>query len=135
MGEDVLLYWVRQPSVPQDVALQRVGPFVAAWDSVALERLCECTGLGYECALFDTDDARDACRRHAIEVALLAAVGVLYEQHRRDVVHFLDSAGADWLFTGGLSWGDAPTDAAEPFYLLDMSGFDVVLLEDDWVAG
>lgn len=123
MGADLLLEFVKAPRVSRLVALERVPLFVAAMDRDEL-----LTGVGYL-----TGDKPEPEIAAGVLAALLAsAVGVMYEERRRDVACWVDSAGAEWFVTGGMSWGDDPTDAFNPFSVLAFTGFDAVLADPDW---
>lgn len=72
------------------------------------------------------DDARATLRQEV----MVAMEAVYFKASREVALVTLD--GRDWLFTGGLSHGDHPTDIASSFYLLEELGqfFDPITHEE-----
>lgn len=54
-----------------------------------------------------------------IREALELAIGMVVNDDRRDTARMF-LGGSYWCFTGGMSWGDDPTDAWGPLQLLAM---------------
>lgn len=129
MGADMLVEFVRAPSVTHDVALERVPLFIGA--ATPLDLVASAEYLSYLTAGEEPDLSLEGAAG-LVAGLLVLALTVLYEERRRDVIRFTDSAGAEWLVTGGMSWGDDPTDAFNPFHVLAFTGFDVVLADPAW---
>ena len=72
--------------------------------------------------LWKLDDLVNIKIRNMVKAKLKEAVGELFSDHyRRDVaaVHLHDRG---YLMTGGMSWGDLPTEACDIINLIDHSG-------------
>ena len=106
MGADFILY-----AVPAcEITAQRHEILKQRLDTLADEELAELV-----CEYGDTDEARQRVRQ-AIDF-LVGAAG------RRDVADFcLPGMPYALLTTGGLSWGDFPTDAACEFAMISSCG-------------
>jgi hypothetical protein len=72
--------------------------------------------------LFKIDSLKKSLKKDiAIEILQEALDEVIYSQSRRDVGHmFLDHKW--WLISGGMSWGDTPTEAMNYIDILDSAG-------------
>jgi hypothetical protein len=67
-------------------------------------------------SMVTTDDERESLRKRGVEALDYLADG------GRDWCDFTDSAGVIWWHSGGMSWGDNPTEAFQHIYALDMIG-------------
>ena len=76
--------------------------------------------------LFKVDSLRETFKKEIADEMINEAIEeVIYCGSRRDVGHlFLE--GRWWAISGGMSWGDAPTDAMRYIDILEVSG----ILED-----
>ncbi len=112
MGADFLLYAVPKCQMtPKRLHLASQAVRDMSNDLI-LEYLEQNEGLQYA-----EEDRETACRDYRKQ--LLLDVEFLQDPFTRDVVD-LDLVGCDraYLFTGGMSWGDTPSDAAEIFQRL-----------------
>ena len=120
MGADMLLEVIRVPVVSKDTALARVPDFVASMTDDELASVCNYLTGG---------DGSAA----TVAGLLVRAVNVVYEERRRDVAWWRDGVtGVEYFITGGMSWGDSPSEAFDAFSVLTFTDFDVVLCDPDW---
>jgi len=93
-------------------------------DQLSDERLDRVWGLQTGDAPENDEDRKDEDRK-AVRLFLKEAVDVACSD-RRDLGWFQDSDDQYWLITGGMSWGDDPTDAYQYIMAIAESGIDVM---------
>ena len=72
--------------------------------------------------LFKIDDLEGYFVRKMTEDMLRDALSeVIFEENRRDIAHIM-LEHKWWIISGGMSWGDAPTEAMNAIDILDSSG-------------
>jgi hypothetical protein len=79
------------------------------------------TGLSEE-HLFELPDIRSYFAQEIMKEMIQGALDeIIYFKDRRDICHvLLDHKW--WIISGGMSWGDSPTEAMSSIDLLDASG-------------
>lgn len=122
MGAD-FVFAITPVGVPEDVARQRIA-------------VVPRSDLGYIADVLFGEDSRLMSDEDFQEIRdyLHEAVDVVYqalEGERRDAGWWKDPEGLPYVVTGGMTWGDDPTDAWRPVMAFDMAelGIDTVQSE------
>jgi ribosome-associated translation inhibitor RaiA len=89
------------------------------WDEEVRDRIDERFGEEH---LFKLDDIKNSFKKEiAQELIKEALEEVIYSQGRRDTGHmFLEHRW--WVISGGMSWGDEPTEAMRYIDIIEESG-------------
>jgi len=104
--------------ISNDIAHSILEEFHHDWGGEVRERIEERLG---EQHLFGLNDITNTFKKEmAQEIINEALEEVVYDQNRRDIGHmFLEHRW--WLVSGGMSWGDPPTDAMRYIDIIDES--------------
>lgn len=80
---------------------------------------------------FDDVPGMELDARLVLRNSIMRALEEVFVAHNRETVEF-ELGGRTYVFSGGLSWGDPPTDAYEQIELLDQSGVTskIITLEE-----
>ena len=70
----------------------------------------------------DEYEGDDDALRQAVKDKIIAALASVYDT-RRDVSDIRCDCGLEYIVTGGMSWGDPPTDSYDDIAFLDQIGF------------
>jgi hypothetical protein len=70
--------------------------------------------------LWKLDDLTSIKIKSMIRRRIREAVGEVFDSYRRDVAH-MHLHGRNYLMTGGMSWGDLPTEACDLIHLIEYS--------------
>jgi len=89
------------------------------WESDLNERIEEKFGEEH---LFELDDIRNTFKKEMAQGLIENALEeVIYTPDRRDTGHmFLDHRW--WIISGGMSWGETPTEAMQHIDIIEESG-------------
>ena len=72
--------------------------------------------------LFKVDNIRNYFAKQLAKDMLRDALGeIIFEENRRDIAHIM-LEHKWWIISGGMSWGDSPTEAMNSIDILDSSG-------------
>ena len=76
-----------------------------------------------------SDTYRAAAIAQLKEAIMVAATDVFCGPPSRDRCRFRDSAERTWIMSGGMSWGDAPTESCHTLEMLAMIAISADLIE------
>ena len=72
--------------------------------------------------LFKVDNIRGHFAKQIVKNMLRDALDeIIFEENRRDIAHIM-LEHKWWIISGGMSWGDSPTEAMNSIDILDSSG-------------
>lgn len=127
MGADFLLVAVKNEFLPQDQLDVRIDALSdkqlaeVRYDRIGEEHIPtedEVATRSWEPIGYDQEDWRNDVRLYLKE----CAAEIFFNDSRRDTMQ-LNLSGDDWVFAGGMSWGDDPSDAFRMISALQTAGF------------
>jgi hypothetical protein len=119
MGADFLLTCVRTPSVDENELHTRIDKLCSNALRDVLESIAGCGPDEWEPGRLGSEAAETW--QEGVRTYLKGAVTQVFFSPRRDVTTLtLDCT--EWTFTGGMSWGDSPTDAFDLVEAIAITG-------------
>ena len=135
MGADFMFYCCESPrdiEKAMPLILQRVAGLdndtvddisvYLHWDVAQVEEECRESCAIEEEDLWKLDDLISIKIRDMVRCKIREAITELWERPGRRDVAELELGNTTYMMTGGMSWGDMPTEACEFLNLIEMSG-------------